>query len=62
MCALFLFFGFVLLVLGIIGEYLGKIMLCINSTPQFIVRETVNVKDPEKQKPQEKREEAKDHA
>lgn len=43
MCALFLFFGFVLLVLGIIGEYLGKIMLCINNTPQYIVRETVNV-------------------
>lgn len=43
MCALFLFFGFVLLVLGIMGEYLGKIMLCINNTPQYIIRETVNV-------------------
>lgn len=42
MCALFLFFGFVLLMLGIIGEYLGKIMLCINNTPQYIIRETVN--------------------
>lgn len=43
MCAMLLFFGFVLLVLGIIGEYLGKIMLCINNTPQYIVRETVNI-------------------
>ena len=43
MCALFLFFGFVLLVLGIMGEYLGKIMLCINNTPQYIVRDTVNI-------------------
>lgn len=43
MCAMFLFFGFVLLVLGIMGEYLGKIMLCINNTPQYIIRETVNV-------------------
>ena len=37
--------GFVLLVLGIIGEYLGKIMLCINNTPQYIIRETVNITD-----------------
>lgn len=43
MCALFLFFGFVLLVLGIMGEYLGKILLCINNTPQYIVRETINI-------------------
>jgi undecaprenyl-phosphate 4-deoxy-4-formamido-L-arabinose transferase len=47
MCAMLLFFGFVLLVLGIIGEYLGKIMLCINNTPQYIVRETVNVEGEE---------------
>ena len=45
MCAMLLFFGFVLLVLGIIGEYLGKIMLCINNTPQYIIRETVNITD-----------------
>ena len=45
MCALFLFFGFVLLVLGIMGEYLGKIMLCINNTPQYIVRRTVNISE-----------------
>lgn len=49
MCALFLFFGFVLLVLGIMGEYLGKIMLCINNTPQYIIRETVNVESGEKE-------------
>lgn len=45
MCAMFLFFGFVLLVLGIMGEYLGKIMLSINHTPQYIIRETVNIED-----------------
>lgn len=45
MCAMFLFFGFVLLVLGIMGEYLGKIMLCINNTPQYIIRETVNINE-----------------
>ena len=47
MCAMFVFFGFVLLVLGIIGEYLGKIMLCINNTPQYIIREMINVEQKE---------------
>lgn len=45
MCAMLLFFGFVLLVLGIIGEYLGKIILSINNTPQYIIREAYNVPD-----------------
>ena len=38
-----LFFGLVLLVLGIIGEYLGDMVLSVNSSPQYIVRETVNL-------------------
>ncbi|MDO4477845.1 MAG: glycosyltransferase family 2 protein [Lachnospiraceae bacterium] len=42
-CILLVFFGLVLLVLGIIGEYIGKIMLTINNTPQYIVREKVNL-------------------
>lgn len=46
-CLMMVFFGIVLLVLGIIGEYLGKIILALNSTPQYIVRETVNVEEEE---------------
>lgn len=42
-CILLFFFGLVLLTLGIIGEYLGNIVLSINSTPQYIVREKVNL-------------------
>lgn len=45
MCAMLLFFGFVLMVLGIIGEYLGKIMLCINNTPQYIIRDSINIEE-----------------
>ena len=30
---------------GIIGEYLGKIILSLNNTPQYIVRETVNIEE-----------------
>lgn len=39
------FFGLILMVLGIIGEYIGDLILAINSTPQYVVRETVNFKD-----------------
>lgn len=45
LCVTVLFFALVLMVLGIIGEYLGKIILILNDTPQYIVRETVNMKD-----------------
>ena len=33
-----------MLVLGILGEYIGKLILSINGTPQYIVRETVNIR------------------
>lgn len=44
-CLLLFLSGLILMVLGIIGEYLGKIILTINQTPQYIVRETYNIKD-----------------
>ncbi|MCP1101255.1 glycosyltransferase involved in cell wall biosynthesis [Aequitasia blattaphilus] len=45
MAALFLFFGVVLMVLGLIGEYIGRIFLCINNQPQFVIREMINVEE-----------------
>lgn len=33
--------GIILLVLGIIGEYVGRIYICINRAPQFVVREKI---------------------
>lgn len=42
MCTMVFFFGLVLLVIGIIGEYLGKAVQALGNTPQYIVRETVN--------------------
>ena len=35
--------GLELLAIGIIGEYIGKIMLSLNGTPQYIIREKVNL-------------------
>lgn len=42
LCIMVVLFGLVLMVLGVVGEYLGKIILILNNTPQYIVRETVN--------------------
>ena len=41
-CVVTVFAGLILMSLGIIGEYLGKIILTRNHTPQFIVRESIN--------------------
>lgn len=33
--------GMILLVLGMIGEYIGRIYICINNSPQYVVREVI---------------------
>ena len=50
MCIVVVFAGLILMVLGIIGEYLGKMILILNRTPQFIVRETINIADKDEKK------------
>ena len=34
--------GVVLFVLGLIGEYVGRIFLNVNQKPQYLVKEVVN--------------------
>ena len=44
MMAVILFLGgMILFVLGLIGEYIGRIYISLNNSPQFVVRETVNI-------------------
>lgn len=43
MCVLLMMFGFSFLMLGIIGEYIGKMILNINKTPQYVIREMRNI-------------------
>ena len=43
-----LIFAVVLMVLGVVGEYLGKIILILNKTPQYVVREIVGAEDAKK--------------
>lgn len=33
--------GIILFVLGLIGEYVGRIYMCVNSAPQYVIREIV---------------------
>lgn len=40
--------GLIMLMLGMIGEYIGRIYISINDSPQFVVRDTINVEDNEK--------------
>jgi len=37
--------GMLMLMLGMIGEYIGRIYISINSSPQFVIRETVNIEE-----------------
>lgn len=44
MMALLLFIGgIIMLMLGLIGEYIGRIYISINNSPQYVIRETINI-------------------
>jgi len=48
MAVLLIMSGLILLFLGIIGEYLGRLFMAANSTPQFVIREKLNCDDDKK--------------
>ena len=33
--------GIILLVLGLVGEYVGRIFMCVNASPQYVERKVV---------------------
>ena len=35
--------GLIMLMLGLIGEYIGRIYICINDSPQYVIKETINL-------------------
>ena len=43
MCVLLFIGGMIMLMLGLIGEYIGRIYICLNKAPQYVVRDTVNI-------------------
>lgn len=40
MAAILIMGGLILFMLGIVGEYIGRIYICINHTPQYVIKET----------------------
>ena len=40
---LLLISGIIMLMLGILGEYVGRIYMCINQSPQYVIRRTINL-------------------
>ena len=34
--------GVIMILLGMVGEYVGRIYLCINNAPQYVIREIVD--------------------
>lgn len=47
MSAVVFFCGLILIVLGIIGEYIGRIYISLNNSPQYVIRETMDERDKE---------------
>jgi len=37
--------GIIMIILGLIGEYIGRIYICLNNSPQYVIRQTVNIDD-----------------
>lgn len=45
MAALLFIGGIIMIMLGIIGEYIGRIYISINNSPQYVIKEMVNIKE-----------------
>lgn len=41
--------GIIMMMLGMIGEYIGRIYISINNSPQYVIKETINLKNEKKQ-------------
>lgn len=47
MAAIVFFGGMIMLMLGLIGEYVGRIYISLNNSPQYVIRETINLEKEE---------------
>lgn len=45
MAALVFFGGMIMVMLGLIGEYVGRIYISLNNSPQYVIRELINFED-----------------
>lgn len=49
MAALVFFGGMIMIMLGLIGEYIGRIYISLNNSPQYVIRERVNIETEKKE-------------
>lgn len=47
MAALVFFGGMIMIMLGLIGEYIGRIYISMNNSPQYVIRERINTESEE---------------
>ena len=45
MSAVVFFGGMIMLMLGLIGEYIGRIYISMNNSPQYVIKEKINFSD-----------------
>lgn len=45
MCVLLFIGGMLMLMLGLIGEYIGRIYICLNKSPQYVIKNSINIED-----------------
>ena len=43
MTAIVIFGGMIMVMLGLIGEYIGRIYISLNNSPQYVIREKINL-------------------
>lgn len=43
MCVLLFIGGMIMMMLGLVGEYIGRIYICINNSPQYVIKELKNI-------------------
>jgi len=35
----------IMIMLGLIGEYIGRMYICMNNSPQYVIREKINCEE-----------------
>lgn len=45
MAAMLFIGGMIMLMMGMLGEYIGRIYICINNSPQYVIREIIKKED-----------------
>lgn len=43
MAVILFLFGILFMILGMLGEYIGRIYIALNNAPQFVIRDTINI-------------------